>query len=67
MKKITSRYKLYVRGSFVREVEYQFPGEADTGDAFADLKARDADEFRQREADCEAFEALADAAAEFAV
>lgn len=69
MKKImvTSRYKLYIRGKFVREVEYQFSGEIDTGDAFAGLQARDAEERRQRESDIEAFEALADAAAEFGV
>ena len=67
MKQITSRYKLYIRGEFVREVEYQFPAEVAPADAFAGLRARDAEDRRQRETDIEAFEAFADAAAEFGV
>ena len=68
MKKVTvtSRYKLYVRGEFVREVEYRFEAPAEAGDfeSRAATKAELERANRGRTAAEEEFEALVDAACE---
>lgn len=68
MKKITvnSRYKVYIRGEFVREVEYSFdtPAEADDFGSRTATEALLEQSNRDRTAAEAAFEELVDAACE---